>query len=360
MKPGDIVEVEIHDIAFGGDGVARHEGRVIFIPYAAPQEQLKVRITRVKKDYAHGEISELIRSGTGRCEPKCRYYRVCGGCQYQHLEYETQLAIKEKQLRDVLGRIGGIQNPNILQFLKSPQPYGYRNRISVHQEDERVGFRGCDGRSLVEVEECVIASVEVNRKLRYLRSHPGRREHYSLREDEIPREGFYQTNRFLLDPLRELVALQITAGAPLVIECYGGAGFFTPGISEKAKRVILVESDAKLAQEARGIAAQNVEVREVECEEVLPEFLHLPELPDAEIVVDPPREGLSSGMRKLLAGFPARKLIYLSCNPSTLARDLKEMAPHWKPLQFQPVDLFPQTAHFECLAVCERSEQAVQ
>ena len=264
----------------------------------------------------------------------------------------TQLAIKEKQLRDVLERIGGITGPEIKGFLQSPQPYGYRNRISVHHENGKIGYRGRDGRELVEIKECAIASTEVNRKLRHLLAKPGTREHYSLRENDIPNEGFYQVNRCLLEPLREAVASEVTPGTSLVVECYGGSGFFTQAYAGKCTRVILVESNAKLVQEARRTMPPHVEIREAESETVLPEWLGSGDLPQIEMIVDPPREGLSPAMRLLLRDMRARKLVYLSCNPSTLARDLKELAPGWKPQHFQPIDLFPQTAHFECLAVC--------
>ena len=352
MKKGDLLEVTIQDMAFGGDGVARHEGRVIFVPMAASGDRLNVRITGVKKDFARAEITGLLQAGPGRCEPKCPYFGLCGGCQYQHLDYETQLVVKEKQLRDVLERIGGITAPEIKGFLRSPQAYGYRNRISVHHENGKIGYRGCDGRTLVEIQECAIASVEVNRKLRHLLSKPGTREHYSLRESDIPNEGFYQVNRFLLEPLRDAVAAEVTPGVPLVLECYGGSGFFTAAYADRTARIILAESNPKLVQEARKTMPGHVEIHEEESETVLAGWINNPGLPGMEIIVDPPREGLSPVMRQLLADMNAQKLIYLSCNPSTLARDLKELSPAWKPLHFQPIDLFPQTAHFECLAVC--------
>jgi len=355
MKTGDCIEIEIHDIAFGGEGVARHEGCVVFVPFAALGDRLGVVLTEKKKHFARGRISKILTPGPGRIPPECRYYGNCGGCCYQHLDYDTQLAVKHKQLRDALQRIGGLGDPEIRPILKSPQSYGYRNRISVHHEDGKIGYRGQDGRSLVDIEECKIAEPEVNRRLRYLRAHPGRREHYSLRAGTIPGEGFYQANRFLLEKLQEQVSVLVTEGAAQVIECYGGSGFFTRPIAARVQRVLMIEGNPKLAAEARLEAPEHVQVREGDCEQVLRELGAEDVEPDCEWLLDPPREGLGEGVRVLLQQLPGQRLIYVSCNPATLARDLKDMASTWTPQWFQPMDLFPQTAHFECVAVCARS-----
>jgi 23S rRNA (uracil1939-C5)-methyltransferase len=357
MRAGDLIELEITDIAFGGDGVARHGGRVVFVPFTANGDRVRARVVKQSGQFARAEIDSLLGPGPGRCEPRCQYFTDCGGCQYQHLDYATQLAVKTKQLRDVLTRIGGIREPELLPWLASPEAYGYRNRISVHQQGRGIGFRARDGRRLVDIGECPLASDRVNAKLKYLRAHPGRREHYSLREEGIPAEGFYQANKFLLEAFREKVAEFCLAGSSAwIIECYGGAGFFTMALASAACRVSMIESDVRLAREARGKLPGHVEIREGKCEIVLPQLLAADGAAQAEILLDPPREGLSAAVRDCLAAGPARKIIYVSCNPATLARDLKALARRWAPRCFLPVDLFPQTAHFECVAVCDAIE----
>ncbi|MDR0533866.1 MAG: TRAM domain-containing protein [Verrucomicrobiales bacterium] len=355
MKSGDLIELEINDIAFGGDGVARHEGRVVFVPFAANGDKLRARVVKNSGQFARAEIEELLQPGPGRCRPACEYFGDCGGCQYQHLDYQIQLAVKTKQLRDVLARIGGIAAPDVKAWLASPQAYGYRNRISVHQEGRVIGFRSRDGRRLLDIRECPLASPEVNAKLQYLRAHPGKREHYSLREDNIPELGFYQANRFLLDEFKKLVAGHCLGNNPdWLVECYGGAGFFTSLLAGEGRRVTMIESDERLVSGAREQLPGDVEILSGDCEAIFPGLTERAGFSSATILVDPPREGLSTAMRNLLANSPARGLVYVSCNPATLARDLRELAPNWVLQLLQPVDLFPQTAHFECVAVCGR------
>lgn len=352
MKTGDLIELTVSDLAFGGDGVARHDGRVMFVPLTVSGDRIQARVTKVSAQFARAELTELRQEGAGRCEPRCRYFTDCGGCQYQHMDYATQLTAKSRQLREVLARIGGIADPEILPWLVSPREYGYRNRISVHHEGRAIGFRARDGRRLVDVERCELASDEVNAKLRHLRRHPGRREHYSLREERIPELGFYQANKFLLPAFQKKVAeLCLTVSARRIVECYGGAGFFTAPLAAAGREVTMIESDARLVAEAKKQLPPTVSVLAGECETWLPELLAQPE--PALILLDPPREGLSRTMRDLLARSSSAGLVYVSCNPATLARDLKQLANRWRPRLFQPIDLFPQTAHFECVAVCD-------
>ncbi|MDR1305395.1 MAG: hypothetical protein LBK76_09265 [Verrucomicrobiales bacterium] len=358
MKIDDLIELEITDVAFGGDGVARHNGQVVFVPFAAIGDRLRARVVKNSGRFVRAAITELLQAGAGRCQPRCQYFGVCGGCQYQQLDYPTQLAVKTGQLREVLARIGGLTLTATRPWLASPRGYGYRNRISVHQQGRVIGFRAGDGR-LLDIQECPLASDEVNAKLRYLRAHPGRREHYSLREAALPATGFYQANKFLLAEFRAVVAAGCLDLQPdWIIECYGGAGFFTAPLAVTGTRVSMIEADARLVAEARRSLPASVELRAGDCETVLPQLAADGDLTRAVLLLDPPREGLSAAMRDWLAACPARALVYVSCNPATLARDLKTLAPRWVPQYFLPIDLFPQTAHFECVAGALRTQNS--
>ncbi|NJK91175.1 MAG: class I SAM-dependent RNA methyltransferase [Blastochloris sp.] len=279
-------------------------------------------------------------------------FGLCGGCQYQHLNYPEQLRLKTKQLRDTLQRLGSLTDPDIRPIIASPLPLNYRNRISVHQEGPTIGFKAINGRDLVDVRECLLATPEVNRKLAHLRAHPGQREHYSLRASHIPELGFFQANDGLLEQLRQLINTHLAPEIRSVIECYAGAGFFAQAYAERMAQVILIEQDSRSLDLARRSFGPTVICLEGSCEEHLPTLLSPPssEHPTA-CIVDPPREGLSDGYP---TPTPAKRpslhqLLLPLCNPATLARDLKALAPAWRPLYFQPIDLFPQTAHIECL-----------
>jgi 23S rRNA (uracil1939-C5)-methyltransferase len=357
MKTGDIIEGIVQDIAFGGEAVVRAEGLAIFIPYAAMGESIRFQIVEKKKKFARGVLQEVLSPSPARRQAPCVYFGRCGGCQYQHVVYAEQLRLKTKQLQDTLQRLGGIENPDIHPIIASPLELDYRNRISVHQEGQSIGFRAVNGRDLIDITQCRLATPEVNRKLSHLRSKPGQREHYSLRASHIPELGFYQANDGLLTRLKSLMSEHLDQRVNAVVECYAGAGFFAEGYADRMPDIYLIEQDARSLTAARALLGDKASYFEGSCEEHLEEVYDLLKKPDTSAcLVDPPREGLSDGMRSLLKGKEWAQLLYLSCNPATLARDLKELSGQWEPVFFQPIDLFPQTAHIECLVSCRRKK----
>lgn len=354
MKPGTRLVVSIADLAFGGDGLARHEGAVIFVPFTAVGDEVEVEIIKSGKSFYRAMPVDFTKEGPGREEPRCPYFGACGGCQYQHLAYATELAAKEKQLGDLLERVGGLVGPHVEPILASPQPYGYRNRITVHQEEGRLGFRATDGRTLIDVKSCLIASEAVNRRLAKLRSMAHPREHYSVREPGLEMEVFYQTNRFMPETFVNVVLGTLQEGIGGVVEGYCGHGFFTHPLAKRVKVVVGIESNERSAELARKGAPPNCAILSGEVETLLPEALESLGEHQKAVLLDPPREGLSHRVKDHLLSLASEQLIYVSCNPSTLARDLRDLASVWEPVSFQPVDLFPRTAHFEIVAAFRR------
>ncbi|MFH1067424.1 MAG: TRAM domain-containing protein [bacterium] len=350
IKVGQEIVVKVVDLAFGGEGVGRYEGAAVFVPFAAVGDLLRVRIVQDRKSFYRASLVEIVEPSADRVAPPCPYYARCGGCQYQHISYEAELAAKGKQLRDVLERVGKIGGADVRPILHAA-PYGYRNRITVHNEKGRIGFRAVDGREIVDVEECLLATAEVNQKLKKLREKPRPRPHYSVRADAVAGEAFYQTNELLMPALPKLVRDALSANIEAVVEGYAGAGFFTRVLAEKVKQVVSIESDPKAIRERR--APSHVIWLEGTFEEFLPEARNKIKSDNVACFVDPPREGLSEIARRDLLSLPFRQLLYLSCNPAALARDVRALEEKWKPVYFQPIDLFPRTAHVECLAVLE-------
>lgn len=343
-------ELTITDLAFGGEGLARHEGMVVFIPFTTLGDRIRARITRQHKTYWRGELLEVLSPGEGRIEPPCPYFGTCGGCQYQHIAYELELQAKEKQLRDILTRIGKIQSPHILPILHR-EPYSYRNRITVHNEQGRIGFRPLKGRRLIDVQECLLATNEVNRKLQKLRTRPRPRPHYSVRADSVAGEAFHQVNETLAPVLQQAVSDALHPDAQALVEGYAGTGFFTQKLDERLRSIIAIESESTAVSAARLLPLENTRFIHGTCEEwLLAARDEIPHTPVA-CMIDPPREGLSEIVRTDLLSSDADfcQILYLSCNPSTLARDLLALSPKWTPVSFQPLDLFPRTAHLECL-----------
>src|SRR5438874_10958974 len=181
------VELKIEDVAFGGKGVARDNGKAVFVPLTIDGELVSARITREKKQFAEAEIVDLRERSAHRVEQSCPYFGSCGGCAYQHIDYAHQLEIKSRQVRDVVQRIGKLKDVPIRPIIPSPLQYAYRNRITVHAENGVIGYFRRDSHRLIDVERCPIAMDELNRELTDLRARDLGDGHYTLRARSGPR-----------------------------------------------------------------------------------------------------------------------------------------------------------------------------
>ena len=173
-QPGDIVELVIDDVAFGGAGVGHIDGLAVFVPFAIEGERVKARVTTVKKRFAVSELVSVETTSTDRVKPVCPWFGRCGGCQYQHIAYPRQLEIKRRQLSNALQRIGGVgEDRGIAAMPAAPRHYGYRNKITLHGIEPR-GYVATDNRTILPIESCPLASDPINERLRSLaRNIPG-------------------------------------------------------------------------------------------------------------------------------------------------------------------------------------------
>ncbi len=356
-----IVDLKIQDVAFGGKGVGRESGKAVFIPFTIDGEIVSAELVREKKQFAEAELVDLKESSPHRVNPECPYFGRCGGCAYQHISYEHQLAIKWRQVRDVLQRIGKLKDVPMRPIIPSPEQYGYRNRITVHAEDGVIGFFRRDSHRLIDIERCPISRDEVNRALAELRTQHVRDGHYTLRAGIVPRV-FSQTNEAVANALRDLIRQLIPLDQELLIDAYCGAGFFAKGLLDKFRGVIGIDWD-KFAIAAAQENATRKETYvagdiEVELERVLKQgAVEAPVsatispsvggTPATTVIVDPPATGLSANIRKLIIDLAPATLIYVSCNPATLARDLNELQQKFRIDSVTPLDMFPQTAEIE-------------
>jgi len=347
--------VEITDMAFGGKGVGRlANGKAVFVPFVIPGERAQVSLWREKKTYAEGVLERLLERSPDRVEPPCPLFGRCGGCSYQHISYPRQLAIKTAQVRSHFRRVGGLTDSPVADCLPAPMPLGYRNRISVHVDRGTIGFVDISGAKLVDVPECLLASGEVNRQLSELRNGrpaPGR---LTLREPSMLR-GFRQTNDAVAAQLLELVADALDDGGDLLIDAYCGAGFFAKRLRERFARVVGIEWSAS----ALGTAAAEVLPGERylcgDVSEFLPEALASREIGGSvTLILDPPSEGLGAEVTAAILANPPERIVYVSCNPPTAARDIGKMAAGYRLTSVTPLDMFPQTAEIEMAAFLER------
>ncbi|PYK02686.1 MAG: hypothetical protein DME23_01145 [Verrucomicrobia bacterium] len=178
MSPDTKVSLTIEDIAFGGEGVARLNGFVVFVPFVLPDEVVEAEITEVKKKFARARLLRVLRASPDRVAPECRYFGDCGGCQYQHVGYAAQLRIKHKQITDLFQRIGGFAGSAIEPVVPCLQQYGYRNRIMVRSQWDKfkkglnIGFIRHDNRLVLDIEECKIAGPALNEQINRVRAEP--------------------------------------------------------------------------------------------------------------------------------------------------------------------------------------------
>jgi tRNA/tmRNA/rRNA uracil-C5-methylase (TrmA/RlmC/RlmD family) len=351
-----VVDLKIEDIAFGGKGVGRDQGKAVFVPYVIEDEVVCAEIVREKKQFAEAELIEVKEGSPHRVTPECPYFGRCGGCAYQHIDYEHQLAIKWRQVRDLLQRIGKLKEIPLRPIVPSPKQYEYRNRVTVHAQDGVIGFFRRDSHRLIDIERCPIACDEVNRALRDLRGRDPGDGHYTLRASS-GRRVFSQTNDEVADILRDLILELVPANQDLLIDAYCGAGFFAKALLDKFKHVVGIDWDrfAIAAAKENATEKETYVAGDVADVEAAVSAANLGGLrvgtrattPNTTLIVDPPATGLSTKVRRSILDLAPTTLIYVSCNPATLARDLKELHGKFAINSVTPLDMFPQTAEIE-------------
>jgi len=350
-----VVDLKIEDIAFGGKGVGREQGKATFVPYTIEGELVSAEIVREKKQFAEAELVEVKESSPHRVTPECPYFGQCGGCAYQHIGYEHQLAIKWRQVRDVLQRIGKLKDIPLRPIIPSPKQFGYRNRITVHAQDGVIGFFRRDSHRLIDIQRCSISCDEVNDELMDLRRRNPRDGHYTLRTSSS-RRVFSQTNDQVADGLRNLIVDLVPPNQDLLIDAYCGAGFFAKALLDKFERVVGIDWDKFAIAAAKENATKKETYIAGDVEEELArsdgfseegETGRLGSRRSLTLIVDPPATGLGANARKEILNIAPTTLIYVSCNPATLARDLKELHGKFTINSVTPLDMFPQTAEIE-------------
>ena len=369
LSIGEKLVLAIHDVAFGGEGVGRVDDFVVFVPFVLAGEEVEVDVAGVKKNFARAKLLRVVKPSPERIMPACRYFGACGGCQYQHMTYDAQLRIKRKQIADLFQRIGGFSESVIAPLVPCPQPYGYRNRIMIRSQwnkpDQKlnIGFVRYDCGLVEDIEECKIAEPVLNEQIRHVRAHPPLRGGIKvvLRVQpegwDVPSDSFFQNNFPLLPKLVEAVRDALRSGSTRhLLDLYCGVGFFSIELADMVDSFVGVEYDQRAIKAARRNAAAhgcaNGEFIAGTVEERLPDLMKRFPLACTTILLDPPRKGcLPQTLRLLRAARPAQ-LIYVSCHPATMARDLKILCGDgvFELARVMPLDMFPQTQHVECVA----------
>jgi 23S rRNA (uracil1939-C5)-methyltransferase len=366
---------QIEKLVYGGDGLMRVEGRVSFVPFSLPGEQW--------------ESGALVAASPDRIEAKCEYFARCGGCHYQHLDYEKQLAAKRAILEETLARLGRIAPPEVA--VAGSEPWGYRNRVQLHFERGQMGYHAAGSRKLIAVTHCPIASPAIENAIGALRdmrrdakfprffesvelfsnetetlvnvlksAKPVSKRFFDWAAERIPgatlsgldyrvggdtfhvsHKSFFQVNRFLVERLVELATGEEFGGHAL--DLYAGVGLFTLPLTRAFERVTAVEVVRSAVNDLTRNAPQAKAIQ-LSTEDYLAQLNDTPDF----VLADPPRAGLGKRAVEHLVRLRAPKLTVVSCDPATLARDLAALVAGGYAIEgMTMIDLFPQTFHIE-------------
>jgi len=369
LNIGDRLTLGIHDIAFGGEGVGRVEDFVVFVPFVIAGEEVEVEVIEVKKNFARAKLLRVLKPSPERVEPECSYFTRCGGCQYQHINYAEQLRVKHKQVTDLFERVGKISPENVLPVVPCPQPYGYRNRIMIRSQWNKpeqklnIGFLRGDCGLVEDITECKIAEPALNEQILQVRANPppkgGIKVVLRVQPEgwDVARDSFFQNNFFLLPQLVETARGCLKdSGVKYLLDLYCGVGFFGIELAGAVQSFAGVEYDAQAIKSAR----RNAETRNITngefiagmVEKVLPELLKKFPASQTAVIIDPPRKGCWPQALELLRAMKPAQVIYISCHPATMARDLNILCGDgvFELAKVTPLDMFPQTQHVECVA----------
>ena len=394
------LDIEIDALDASGAGLGVHEGRRVRVPFALPGERVRAVVWRPAPAAAPGggdavaeaDLQEVLRASPDRTTPACPLFGRCGGCQVQHLAYEQQLVWKTRLVREIL--IARDLEIDVAPCIGSPRVLGYRSKITPHHDRPRgdrplaIGFLRAGRRhEIVDVPRCPLATDGINERLPSFRAEitaaaAGRRRGASflLREAaggvttdpdaritervgaltlEFFAREFFQNNPFLLPRMVDAVVTAASAdGARALVDAYSGSGLFALAAAARFERVVGVELSPGAVAAARENAARNgLPAVSFTAANAAAIFDGLPfSGVDAAVIVDPPRKGCDEAFLAQLVAFAPRTIVYVSCNPESLARDLARLiSAGYRARALQPYDMFPQTRHVETIATLHRA-----
>jgi 23S rRNA (uracil1939-C5)-methyltransferase len=392
--------LELTGFAPGGKAVAHApDGRVVFVEYGIPGERVVAEVVEEHSSYIEATTVAVERASPARVEPRCEYFGRCGGCQLQHVDYAEQLRLKTGVVREQLARIGRFEEAEIdgvlSEMIGMQHPWAYRNhmRFTVRRDGE-VGFMQRGTHRFLRIDRCEIAVDRVNELLSLTQGRTMQTRQLAVRVgentgDELiqphlswrpsargprPRSGqrrytetllgqpyrisaaaFFQVNSRQAERLLQLVIERVEAIRPrVVVDAYAGVGTFAAQLSRSVETVVTIEESAAAGSDAELNLGDLQNVRRVigKVEGTLPGLRPSPDV----VVIDPPRAGLAPGVTEAIRASKARRVVYVSCDPATLARDLRVLVDGGFTLtEVQPVDMFPHTQHIECVTVLDRT-----
>lgn len=395
------MKVEIERFDHQGRGITYVHNKICFVKNALPGEIVDIQITKDQKKYQEAEIRDFFSISQNRIEPICPYFGICGGCDLMYMDYQNQLSYKENKIRDILKKYADVENNNIKQIVGNDNPINYRNKATF-QVNEKIGYFGKGSYELIAIDECKIVDPRINDVLTFLenqdlsgleqvvvrvsRTYPevmvilkgykkpviskflesitscyfenkllfGKesiREKLGNLDFLISPTSFFQVNTEGAVKLYNLVRNYLEGTKEdKVLDLYCGTGTIGLFISNLVKEVIGIEINKYAVKNAEENKKQNnIRNASFYCGDVSKLLSRLPAC--NKVIVDPPRAGLDDKTIDYLLKNNFEKIVYVSCDPITLARDLKKLSEQYEIIEVTPVDLFSQTYHVECVAV---------
>lgn len=387
------MNVQVEKLVYGGDGLSRVDGEVVLTPFVLPGESVEIEREAKRGGIARGRAIAIANASPDRIEPPCPYFARCGGCHYQHAGYQAQLAAKRSILEETLRRTGKMESPPAIEIV-SGEPWGYRNRIQLHFEGGRVGYREIRSHKLCAIDRCPISSPKLNDCIAVLNrmardrrwppflttaelftnenevqfnvlatGRPLAQRFFDWCKDEmsglvsgaleyagyrVSYGSFFQVNRFLMRPLMD--AVLPAAGGESAVDLYAGVGLFSIPLAGKFGQMTAVESGTSAARDLAFNATRagaRIEVRA----ESADSFLATLTTPPDFVLADPPRTGLGNAVVRRLCELKPPGITVVACDPATLARDAQALtAGGYRLDSLVLIDLFPQTFHIETVA----------
>lgn len=398
-------EIVIEKLVYGGSGFARHNGKVVFVPFSVPGDRLQVHSVEEKKTYARAAIDQILEPGNGRTDPQCPHFGRCGGCQWQHIEYTRQVEAKRQILEELFHHKFPQTRAIPIIMQACPQPFGYRSRARMQLrgsgETATVGFFRSETHIVEDVDHCPLFRSSLNEALRSLRqfkikvdadNHPQEMDMACSEEEgawttsrvgantdnavpalsgtgiqedavltrvigeyvyAVTAASFFQANDFMVAALVTRVREAAkTAGSESALDLFSGVGLFSLPLASQFKKVLAIENSSTSCRLCRSNAsAAGLKNVQIVCADVDAwmgsETSPASPSPDL-IVLDPPRAGAGPAIMEQIRQWAPERILYVSCDPQTLARDLSRISPCGYQIDFiEGLDMFPQTYHFE-------------
>jgi tRNA/tmRNA/rRNA uracil-C5-methylase (TrmA/RlmC/RlmD family) len=372
MPSRKILTLTIESLSNSGDGVARDQKRVVFVPFALPGERVEVEIIFEKKSFSKARLRQVLIPSPHRVSPRCPVFTRCGGCDWQNLAYEQQLHWKQRNLRETLQRIGGLHvDGKVAEIHPSPDIFFYRNRIQLNTDKDGYYYFAKESQVPVLVSECPIARPAINEwlhrtpqpprvgtKIELAEMDDGKVSVFPVNKVGQSELGFRQVNDLQNQYLQQqLIDFVQEVKAQRLIDLYCGQGNWSLALAKNLPHLgcLGIDTNATSIRQAKSKAPSNCHFEAGDALDLLKNDQGRADV----IVVDPPRAGCSPQVLEQLTQRPPLWLVYISCHPATLARDLKVLVQGgWVLQRLQPIDMFPQTAHLECLTILQSANCA--